>query len=64
MVTDQRSDLRIPLRLVSGADPGRSGRGLRILADLAYHWGVGYSQADQRSKTVWCQFGTPTEHVP
>ena len=56
MVTDQRSDLRIPLDPVTDAVTGRSGHGLGILGYLASRWGVNHSPVDQQSKTVWCQF--------
>ena len=59
MVTDQRPDLRP----VIAARPEDTGRGLRVLGDLADSWGVGYSAVEQHSKTVWCQFAMPAGPV-
>ena len=63
MVSDHRSDLRIPPRLRVVADSVPAGRGLRVVANVSRDWGVGYSTGPQHSKTVWCQFDRPTQQI-
>ena len=59
MVTDQRADLYLPLRLGTEGQLAIDGRGLGLVADRATVWGVRHSIQGRPSKTVWCQFALP-----
>jgi len=59
MVTDQRADLYLPLRLGTEGQLAIDGRGLGLVADRASVWGVRHSIQGRPSKTVWCQFALP-----